>query len=106
MWWEFIDKQLTSLETGGLADFEIAQERLRWVMSTKTAQQFPELVERLKKIDLAACLHRTLVAGVMDEYGWEEFDRTSEVNALRARRGEENPVYWSYPFVCWLHRIP
>jgi hypothetical protein len=105
VWWEFIDKQLNSLETGALADFEIAEERLGGSCRPKTAQQFPELVERLKKIDLGDCLHRTLVAGVMDEYGWEELDRTSQGNKIpsTSRRGDSN-MYWAYPFVCWLQK--
>ncbi len=101
VWWEFIDKQLTSLETGALADFEIAQENLDGSCRPKTAQQFPELIERLKKIDLAGCLHRTLVAGVMDEYGWDELDRTTEGNAIPSTKRGDSNVYWAYPFVCW-----
>jgi hypothetical protein len=105
VWWEFIDKQLTLLENGALADFEIAEEKLSGSCRPITAQQFPELVERLKKIDLSDCLHRTLVAGVMDEYGWEELDRVSEGNTIpsTSRRSDSN-VYWAYPFVSWLHK--
>ena len=102
VWWEFIDKQLTSLETGALADAEIAQEKLDGSCRPKTAQQFPEIVERLRKVDMGDCLHRTLVAGVMDEYGWEELDRTSEGNAIpNSSKYGDSRVYWAYPFVCW-----
>ncbi len=105
VWWKFIDKQLTSLETGALADFEIAEEKLGGSCRPKTAQLFPELVERLKKIDLGDCLHRTLVAGVMDEYGWEELDRATQENTIpsTSRRGDSN-IYWAYPFVCWIQK--
>jgi hypothetical protein len=103
VWWEFIENQLTSLETGGLADFEIAQENLDGSCRLKTAEQFPELVERLKQIDFGACLQRTLVAGVMDEYGWDELDRTAESSRIpRTIRYRDAKVYWAYPFVCWL----
>ncbi len=104
-WWEFIDRQLTTLETGALADFEIAQENLDGSCRPKTAEQFPQLVERLKKIDFGACLHRTLVAGVIDEYGWDELDRITEGSSIpTVSRHGFSKVFWAYPFVCWIDK--
>ncbi|MFO0923586.1 MAG: hypothetical protein U0905_13990 [Pirellulales bacterium] len=101
-WWEFLDKQLTSLEKGGLADFEIAQEHLDGCCRAKTAEQFPALVDRLKKMDIAACLHRTLVAGILDEYGWDELDRVTDDHPMpQVQRYGDRKIFLAFPHLCW-----
>lgn len=103
LWWEFLDGQLVKLETGGLADFEIAQENLSGACRLKTAQEFPELVERLQRIDTRACLQRTLLAGLLDEYGWELLDQTDQKFPLpKSKRRSDREFSIIYPYIAWL----
>lgn len=102
-WWDFLDQQLLKLEKGGLADFEIAQENLSSACHAKTAVEFPELVERLKLVDAKACLHRTLQAGLLDEYGWEALDQAAEKSPIpKSKRYGDRSSSIVYPYVAWI----
>jgi len=103
LWWDFLEQQLRSLERGGLADYEIAQEKLTNACRIRTAQEFPELVERLSAVDTKACLHRTLLAGLLDEYGWDSLDQTDDKSPIpKSKRYSDDKVNRVYPYISWL----
>jgi hypothetical protein len=103
VWWEFLDRQLVKLEHGGLADFEVAQENLTSSCHAKTAKEFPDLVERLQRVDVKACLHRTLQAGLLDEYGWDVFDQADEKSPIpKSKRHNDRSSSIVYPYVAWI----
>lgn len=101
LWWEFIDQQLVSLETSLLADFEIAQEKLSSCCRSKVGEYFPKLAQRLQAIDAKSCFHRTLRAGLLDEYGWDTLDTLAEVNPLPSTARNREEVFWVFPNVAW-----
>lgn len=101
-WWQHLDRQLKRVESGGVPDAEVGLENLRTAISTKGAKRFPELLERLEKIDLVDNLHRTLVAGVLDEYGWDAFDKAAAQTPLPVSRGySDKSLYWPFPHVAY-----
>nr|MCU0979647.1 DNA-binding protein [Pirellulaceae bacterium] len=101
-WWQFLDGQLSALQTGGLPDAESALASLRRCVGKRTNAQFPELLRRLEQVDLADNLHRTLRAGVLDEYGWEALEQASDRHKLPpASRRTQQLVHWIFPLVAY-----
>ncbi len=103
-WWAYLDEQLTRLEQGALADAEIAIAALRSAVGPKTAEQFPDLPTRLEAVELVDNLHRTLTAGVLDEYGWPALEEAASIQQLPIvrRQGQDNCT-WVFPQLAY-HR--
>ncbi|MCO8121995.1 DNA-binding protein [Stieleria sp. TO1_6] len=101
IWWQFLDQQLSQLEKGGLADVEVALNVLRTAIGRATIQEFPVVMERLKKVSFAAALQRTLIAGVIDEYGWDALDQADDVQALVSikKNQDETLIDESFPTI-------
>ena len=47
---------------------------------------FPDLADRYNKIDPVDSLHRTLKAGIFDEYGWPALEELIQTSDLRSRQ--------------------
>ena len=71
------------LEKAGLASFEMARGRLLATLWPDTLRLFPDLAERLNRVDTVAMLQRTLQAGVFDEYGLPAFEEAVEQNSIK-----------------------
>ena len=78
---------ITNLERSGLASFELVYRQLKSTLWPDALRLFPDLAERLKRLDPVAMLRRTLQAGVFDEYGWPALEE--------APRGFEYPFHFS-----------
>ncbi|WP_182866451.1 DNA-binding protein [Stieleria mannarensis] len=92
IWWQFLDYKLSVLETGGLADFELTLNQIRSAIGRSTIEQFPEVLKRLKKLDLVGTLQRTIAGGILDEYGWKPLDDADDASTLpmiRSRRRDK-----------------
>ena len=99
IWWEFLDHKLSILESGGLADFEATLNQIRSAIGRSTIEQFPVVLERLRKLDLVGTLRRTLVGGILDEYGWQPLDKAddeSRLPVIKSRRRNDS-FYESFP---------
>jgi hypothetical protein len=101
-WWQYLAGLLAALAAGGLPDAEQALASLRQCVGKRTNEQFPELLQRLQKVDLVDTLQRTIRAGVLDEYGWEALEQAAEQHKLQAgsRRGAQS-AQWVFPFVAY-----
>jgi hypothetical protein len=60
---------IAGLEVTGLASFEWARDQLGSTLWPETLRLFPDIAERLSRVDPCAMLRRTLQAGIFDEYG-------------------------------------
>ncbi|WP_165220079.1 hypothetical protein [Aquisphaera insulae] len=69
LWHGHTSGVLSQLEWSGLASFEDARQLLKSTLWPETLRLFPDIAERMGRIDAAAMLERTLRAGVFDEYG-------------------------------------
>jgi hypothetical protein len=61
---------IDQIAEGGLPGAEGALNQLREKTTRETYREFPEAYQKLKTIDLAPVLGRTIAGGVIDEYGW------------------------------------
>lgn len=102
LWWRFLADHLQKLESGGLYDAEESLNVLNRCVGSTTGQQFPELGERLAKVDWIAMLQRTLAAGVLDEYGWPALDTYGDQQKIPAISRRQSVASASFPFVTLL----
>jgi hypothetical protein len=86
LWREQAAEAISQLENTGLASFVEALGRLNSTLWPDALRLFPDLAERLDRIDPVAMLHRTLQAGVFDEYGLPGFEAAVEANGLKIQR--------------------
>lgn len=98
IWWTFLDHKLSVLESGGLADFETTLNQIRAAVGRSTIRQFPAVLERLQSIDCIAILQRTLIGGVLDEYGWKTLDEADDEQTIPAIQVRKDPVHRSESF--------
>jgi hypothetical protein len=77
-----------ALEGAGLADFEMARGRLEAALWPDTLRLFPDLAERLKRVDPADMLRRTLQAGVFDEYGLPALEQAVDQTNVKIQFGQ------------------
>lgn len=75
-------KHVAELEQKGFPDLESALETLEEKTGPEIYAEFPEALERLKAVDVAPVLRRTLNAGLFDELGWPALEE-----AWRTLRG-------------------
>src|SRR5262249_2509497 len=73
LWRQHTANLLSDLEQSGLASFEMAHRRHAATFWPDTLRLFPDLAERLQRVDPIAVLQRTLQAGVFDEFGLPAF---------------------------------
>ncbi len=78
LWLQFLESEAERLEHGGLYDVEQTLSRLSGCVDRQTGERFPELTQRIGAVDMAAALQRTLIGGVLDEYGWAELDAADD----------------------------
>ncbi len=102
LWWRFLDDHLKRLETGGLRDVEESLNVLAKCAGRTTGEQFPELGSRLSNVDLVAALHRTLAAGVLDEYGWPALDEFGDEQKLPKISEYRSKAVASFPYLTML----
>ncbi len=90
-------RQLKVVETGLLLDIESALQRLSKVASPEIWNEFPEILDRLKVVNLATGLGRTLRAGILDELGWPDLE--AAVADLPVRQHEELVFQGAFPYL-------
>ncbi len=88
---------IDQIAEGGLPSAEIALNHLQTKTSRETYREFPEAYEKLKTIDLAPVLGRTLAGGVIDEYGWPIVEEVAD--RLGNKGKHEVTVYGQFPYV-------
>jgi hypothetical protein len=92
---------IAQLEDSGLASFETARGRLDSTLWPDTLRLFPELAERLNRLDPAAMLRRTLQAGVFDEYGLPAFEEAVDQHHVKLQfnhYGDKN-IHLTFPSI-------
>ena len=93
LWRQSTSAAIARLEETGLASFETARAGLETTLWPETVRLFPELAERLNRIDPVAMLRRTLQAGVFDEYGLPAFEKAVDEGNIKVhfdQYGESN----------------
>ncbi len=103
-WRDYLRGELIRLEQGGLADAEIALAHLRNAWNPTARRLFPEIGERLATIDFGEILHRTLRAGVLDEYGWPALEEAARRQPLPRDTSRYEPrTFWGFPYLSYSH---
>ncbi len=100
LWHQHASNTIARLEESGLASFEAAYSRLEATLWPDTLRLFPDVAERLQRIEPVAMLQRTLRAGVFDELGipgLEEFDNRQKIAIKHEYRGSN--VHLTFPSV-------
>ncbi len=90
---------IAGLEESGLASFGMARTRLEATLWPDALRLFPDLAERLGRIDPVAMLRRTLHAGVLDEYGMPALEQATDESQIRIQRDqyEETNLHLTFP---------
>jgi hypothetical protein len=99
LWRQHAADTVGRLENTGLPDFEAARAQLQTTLWPDTLRLFPEVAERLARVDPAAVLQTTLRAGVFDEYGLPAFENAvAEHNlSVRLQRYEGADLHLCFP---------
>jgi hypothetical protein len=98
LWRRHTENLLSVLEQSGLASFQMAQEKLAVTLWPDTLRLFPDLAERLQRIDPIAVLHQTLQAGIFDEFGWPAFEQVVDENKLSVHHAyHDTNIYLTFP---------
>src|SRR5581483_4565110 len=88
------------LEESGLASFEAARERRASTLWPDTLRLFPDVAERLRNIDPAAMLQRTLQAGVFDEYGLPALEEVVDRTKIEPQTGYyDSNIHLTFPAI-------
>ncbi len=69
-------EHVAALEQKGFPDLADALETLEDKTGPEIYAEFPEALEKLKAVDVAPVLQRTLNAGLFDELGWPALEQT------------------------------
>ncbi|MCA9070799.1 MAG: hypothetical protein KDA84_17840, partial [Planctomycetaceae bacterium] len=85
------------LGSGGLVGAGVAIAELESKTSRTTYREFPEAYKKLKAVQLAPVLGRTLAGGIVDEYGWPIAEEV--VGRLSNNGKQEVSVYGRFPFL-------
>jgi hypothetical protein len=83
LWRRHTETVIARLEGAGLASFEMARGQLESTLWPDTLRLFPDLAERLNRVDPVAMLRRTLQAGVFDEYGWPALEQAVDQGNIK-----------------------
>jgi hypothetical protein len=101
LWRQHAMAAVSRLDNTGLPDFESARTLLQTTLWPDTLRLFPEVAERLQRVDPVSVLQTTLRAGVFDEYGLPALERAMEEHKLQIDmdyyRGGN--IYFSFPDV-------
>lgn len=85
------------LANSGVPGAAAALSELESKTSRATYREFPEAYEKLKTIDLAPVLGRTLAGGVIDEYGWPIAEEVAD--RLSQNGKQEITVFGRFPYL-------
>jgi hypothetical protein len=101
LWHRHASGILDTLEKSGLASFEVALAKLESTLWPDTLRLFPDLAERLQRIDTVAMLQRTLQAGVFDEYGLPALEKLIDDNkiAIQHDRYGDSNIHLTFPSI-------
>ncbi|MBI2807918.1 MAG: hypothetical protein HYX68_23285 [Planctomycetes bacterium] len=99
LWRQHTSDAIGRLEGTGLASFEAARAGLETTLWPDTLRLFPELAERLNRIDPVAMLRRTLQAGVFDEYGLPALEQAVDQGNIKIQFGHfgETNIHLTFP---------
>ena len=100
LWREHAAEIVGELEQGAGPGFEVARRRLESTLWPDTLRLFPDLAERLRLVDPAATLQRTLRAGVFDEYGLPALEATADRLGVGIKHEYlDANIHLAYPYV-------
>jgi hypothetical protein len=83
---------IAGLEATGLASFESARGQLESTLWPDTLRLFPDIAERLGRVNPTAMLRRTLQAGVFDEYGMPALEEAEDQGKVQVKTDNENNI--------------
>lgn len=101
LWRLHTSEVIARLEDTGLASFEMARGRLESTLWPDTLRLFPDLAERLNRVDPVAMLRRTLQAGVFDEYGMPAFEQAVDHGNLKIEANQygDTNLHLTFPSI-------
>lgn len=85
------------LASGGLPGASSALDELENKTSRATYREFPEAFKKLKTVNLAPVLGRTLSGGIFDEYGWPIAEEVAD--RLSKQGKQEVKVFGRFPYL-------
>lgn len=99
LWRRHATDAVGRLENTGLPDFAAASAMLQTTLWPDTLRLFPEVAERLKRVDPVAVLQTTLRAGVFDEYGLPALENAIEGHKLHVAlpKYDGGNLFFSFP---------
>lgn len=106
LWRLHTSEVIDRFEGAGLASFEMARGRLESTLWPDALRLFPDLAERLNRVDPVAMLLRTLQAGVFDEYGLPALEKVAADSgiAIRTEYGDTN-IYLTFPCIVLTDKV-
>ncbi|MCA9063062.1 MAG: hypothetical protein KDA96_08385 [Planctomycetaceae bacterium] len=103
---DWLTKAISELSSGGVPWTEHAIEQLEKRTSVEMFEEFPDAFTALQNADLIPALHRTIQAGLIDEYGWPALEQAMERFIGPVTAGSAAPkissvpaIYGSFPHV-------
>ena len=107
LWRLHTNSLIDILEESGLASFELAQSRLASTLWPDALRLFPDLAERLMRVDPAAMLRRTLAAGVFEEYGLTALEDAIERTKIKIQKQQfrGTNVHLTFPSIVVADKI-
>jgi hypothetical protein len=106
LWYRHALEVISRLEGSGLVSFETALARLASTLWPDTLRLFPDVAERLRKIDPATVLRRTLSAGVFDEFGLPTFEEVVDRHKIKVRdESRQSNVHLTFPSIVVTDRV-
>jgi hypothetical protein len=89
---QWIEQRLDKLGAGALTEIESELEEVDSKTAPETFVPFPELHDRLMRIDLSRALARQLRGGIADEFGWPAYEAAFATLGDTVRIGGAFPV--------------
>ena len=75
---EWLEAKVEALKDGTLPEVSRVLELLRDKVTIETFSEFPEVYKKLELANFGRALGRTLRAGLIDELGWEPYDKACD----------------------------
>ncbi len=99
----WLNSLIDGLTNGALPGIEASLETIEKKAGKAIFQEFPEVLEKLKSVELLPAVTRTLQHGVMDEYGWPLLEKVCEDFAAA---GHKSPsLYGQFPYLIVTDRL-